>query len=160
MGAQVLALDVRAERLGVATRVGAASTLHLTVDDPASQVASDIERTWQPTLIFEAAGAARATELALHAVCPGGRVVLVGLAEQAVPLEPLWFVRRGLQVLGSLIYDHPADFLRSIDLLRTRRLDPAPLIGQVQLLADIAAVLDRRSSGPAGKVLVDVCGAR
>jgi 2-desacetyl-2-hydroxyethyl bacteriochlorophyllide A dehydrogenase len=158
LGARVLAADTREDRLAVATALGAATTL--LVEDGAlpEQVGVRVEVEWGPIVVFECAGAALAAELALHAAAPGGRVVAVGLATEPVPVVPLRFVRRGLSLVGSLIYDHPVDFERSIELLRSGAVRPSTLVTSVHTLADAAAALERAASGQTGKVLVDVAG--
>jgi threonine dehydrogenase-like Zn-dependent dehydrogenase len=157
MGAQVVAADVRAESLAAARLVGVHQTIHIDAQAPLERQAAVFSANGPPTVVFEAAGAAHAVELAIHAAARAGRVVLVGLAAQTVPLLPLRFVRRGLTLLGSLIYDHPTDFEHSIDLLRSRRVQPSALIGRVARLENVADVL--RMAGP-GKVLLDLCAAR
>jgi threonine dehydrogenase-like Zn-dependent dehydrogenase len=96
--------------------------------------------------------------LSLSAVAVGGRVVAVGLATEPVPLVPLSFVRAGLSLVGSLIYDHPTDFARSIELVRSGRVRPGALVTTVQTLSDAPTVLDRLADGLGGKALLDVGG--
>jgi threonine dehydrogenase-like Zn-dependent dehydrogenase len=55
----------------------------------------------------------------------GGSVVVVGLATEPMSITPLRFVRRGLSLLSSLIYDHPHDFRCAIDLISSGALHPA-----------------------------------
>jgi threonine dehydrogenase-like Zn-dependent dehydrogenase len=160
LGTRVLAADVRADSLSAAERLGVDATYLIEPDEPVERLATRMASDWSPTVVFEAAGAAPAVELAIHAVARGGRVVLVGLTAQTVPVVPLWFVRRGLTLLGSLIYDHPTDFARAIELLNARQLDLAGLVRQVEPLEAVGDALERAANGHTGKVLVDVCAAR
>jgi 2-desacetyl-2-hydroxyethyl bacteriochlorophyllide A dehydrogenase len=160
MGASVLAVDVRADSLACARQLGVQRTLQVDPGEPTNALAARITADESPTVVFEAAGAAHAVELALAIVARGGRLVLVGLSTDPVPFVPVCFVRRGITLLGSLIYDHPADFTRAIELLRTHQIEPATLVGRVEPLEAIAAALQHAASGQSGKVLLDICGAR
>jgi threonine dehydrogenase-like Zn-dependent dehydrogenase len=158
MGARVLAADMREDRLAVAERLGAARTFSVPTDQSAEDVGARIAADWSPQVVFECAGAAPAVELALHAVATGGRVVLVGLAAKPVPIVPLRFVRRGLSLLGSLIYDHGVDFPRAIELVRSGRVHPSAVVTHVQQLEQADRALQLIVSGQSGKVLLDVAG--
>jgi 2-desacetyl-2-hydroxyethyl bacteriochlorophyllide A dehydrogenase len=160
LGASVLAIDVRADRLACARQLGVQCTLQVDPGEPIDGLAARIAADESPTVVFEAAGAAHAVELALAIVARGGRVVLVGLATDSVPFVPLCFVRRGITVQGSLIYDHPADFERAIELVRTHAIEPSVLVGRVDPLEAVADALKHAASGERGKVLLDLCGAR
>ena len=158
MGARVLAADMRQERLATAERLGATRTLQVPADESPQAVGSRIEAEWSPAVVFESAGAAPAVELALNAVAIGGRIVLIGLGAKPVPLIPLRFVRRGLSLLGSLIYDHPTDFARAIDLVSTGRVHPSALVTHVHDLERASTAVELVVAGQGGKVLLDVAG--
>ncbi len=158
MGARVLAADMRADRLTEAERFGAARTLAVPSDQTAEDLGAQIAADWSPTVVFECAGAAPAVELAIQAVAIGGRVVVVGLAGKPVPVVPLRFVRRGLTLTASLIYDHPDDFRRTIELVRLGRAQPSALVTHVRGLEDAPEAVQLVASGSTGKALVDVAG--
>lgn len=148
-GARVLAVDVRAEPLALARAVGATDTLH---------IGSDGASDWAPSVVFEAAGSASALETALGMVANGGSVVMVGLAADALSIVPLRFVRRGLRLLSSLIYDHPTDFQCAIDLVRTGSLRPGRQVRTVTELGQVGAVLAGRVEDATGKSVLDISG--
>jgi L-iditol 2-dehydrogenase len=157
MGVRVLAVDVREERLHVARQLGATRTLCIPADEPVDVTAGRIAAEWSPPIVFEAAGAASSLDLALQAVAPGGRVVALGLGTTPVPLVPLQFVRRGLTLVGSLIYDHPADFKAAIELVRTGRVEPHLIMtGMVLGLEQVARAFEMAASGLSGKILIQV----
>ena len=158
MGARVLAADMREERLAVAQRLGAAQTLRVPADQSPQDVGARIAAEWSPTVVFECAGAAPAVELAIQAVAIGGRVVLVGLAAKPVPVVPMRFVRRGLTLAASLIYDHPTDFERTIELVRAGHLHPSAVVTHVEGLEQAGDVLPLVVCGQTGKVVLDVAG--
>jgi L-iditol 2-dehydrogenase len=158
MGARVLAADMRPERLAAAERLGAERTLQVPSDESPETVGTRIEADWSPSVVFECAGAAPAVEMALNAVAIGGRIVVIGLAAKPVPVTPLRFVRRGLSLLGSLIYDHPTDFARAIELVSTGRVHPSALVTHVHDLEHASTAVELVVAGQSGKVLLDIAG--
>jgi 2-desacetyl-2-hydroxyethyl bacteriochlorophyllide A dehydrogenase len=155
LGARVLAADVHTWALDAARRLGAERLFEVPTD---ASLAAAVSREWCPAVVFESAGAASALELALQIVAPGGRVVVLGLATTPVPVVPLEFVRRGLSLFGSLIYDHPADFEWAIDLVRRGVIRPAELVSNVvEGLDALPAALESVAGGDAcGKTVVSM----
>lgn len=151
-GARVLAVDVRPERLEAARTIGAEQVVEVPASAPASPDARAVLEDWSPSVVFESAGVSSAFELALQVVAPGGTVVAVGLASQPVEVQPFAFVRRGLSLVGSLIYDHPSDFQRAIDTVRQGQVRPGALVSRVvdgldALPAALAALTTAEAGG-------------
>ncbi len=67
-------------------------------------------------LVFETVGSAASLEAAVQGVAPGGRVVLVGLAESMPPLPLQRVVLQEVEIKGSYVFTH-ADFQRAVALL-------------------------------------------
>ena len=121
--------------------------------------AGDVARTWQSenvTTVFECAGVTSTVELALSAVPRGGRVVLVGLANSSAGFVPLRLVREGILVTGSIIYDHPHDFARAIELVARGVLHPARIVTDTLPFDEITRALELASDGHSGKVLLQM----
>jgi L-gulonate 5-dehydrogenase len=147
-GARVLAVDVRSAPLALATQLGAHDTLHISRGAPTNKRS--------PSVVFETAGAASAVETALHMVANGGTVIVVGLATEPVSIDPLHFVRRGLRLLSSLIYEHPRDFQCAIDLV-ARGVVQADV--HVRTIAELSDATMALSSTTSGKTVLDIGGA-
>jgi threonine dehydrogenase-like Zn-dependent dehydrogenase len=152
MGARVLAADILAGPLATATRLGATRTVQVSADRSHEQLIAE----WSPLVVFECAGSASAVEFALQTAAIGGRIVLIGLGTEPVPIVPLRFVRRGLSLTASLIYDHPGDFARAIDLVRSGQVRPSAQSTTLAKLADAPDVLQRLTEGTSGKVLLEI----
>jgi threonine dehydrogenase-like Zn-dependent dehydrogenase len=157
-GARVIAADLREDRLALAKRLGAATAVlvHAAPDE-------NSEPELCTPVVFETAGVAAALELALRVAAPGGRVVALGLGSAPAQFVPLGFVRRGLTLVGSLIYDHPADFRRAIQLVGEGRVRPSALTSHVvEGLEGVPSALEALvAEDLAGKTVISIAaGAR
>jgi threonine dehydrogenase-like Zn-dependent dehydrogenase len=99
------------------------------------------------TVIIECGGLAATAQLCLDAAPRGSRIVLVGLATGDVTLNPLRFVRAELDVRGALIYDHPADFASTIDLVVAGRLSPGRNTATPAPLRELPAIFAAMETG-------------
>jgi L-iditol 2-dehydrogenase len=102
--------------------------------------------------VFECSGASAAVELSLASAPRGSRVMILGLASSPASFVPFRLVREGLRIEGSLIYDHPADFARSIALVTNGVLNPSCIVSDTFQFSSIAEALELASTGHAGKV--------
>ena len=93
-------------------------------------------------------------ELALTAVPRGGQVILLGLSSSQANFLPLRFVREGLRVSGSIIYNHPSDFKRAIRLVEKEVLIPKRIVSHTFPFNEIGGALQLACTGEAGKVLL------
>ncbi len=119
----------------------------------------DISKLWgdeDVTTIFECAGVSSTVELALSAVPRGGQVILMGLSSSQATFVPLKFVREELRVSGSIIYNHPSDFSRTIALVEKKVLSPGSIVSKTLPFNEIGNALELASTGEVGKVLVDM----
>ncbi|MDR7420548.1 MAG: alcohol dehydrogenase catalytic domain-containing protein [Armatimonadota bacterium] len=110
-------IDLDERRVQAARRAGAVEGIVMT-GDAAAGLAERLRATAAWPVVFECSGAGSGAAWCLDAVPRGGTVVLVGLVVEKVPLQPLRVVREGITVVGSIIYDHPDDFRRTIRLVQ------------------------------------------
>jgi threonine dehydrogenase-like Zn-dependent dehydrogenase len=66
----------------------------------------------------------------------------------------LKLVREEIRVSGSIIYDHPADFARTIALVENKVLSPGNIVTNTYQFSDISQALQLASTGAVGKVLL------
>lgn len=147
-GIHVLAYDKFDEKLEMARRLGA-----VTPDG------KDGEAEWtnaNVSTVFECAGVTATAERALSAVPRGGQVVLLGLATAPASFIPLGLVRKGIRVLGSIIYDHPFDFARAIALVAAGGLHPSQIVTDTLPLDQIGRALALACTGESGKIHVEI----
>lgn len=105
-----------------------------------------------PEIVFEAAGTAASTQLALALPMRGGRVVIVGAGDTnaVVQMRPHEIFERALAIVGS--YAHGNDMGRAVGLLH--KVDLRAIITDVFPLVDVDAALARAATGGI-KVLLD-----
>jgi threonine dehydrogenase-like Zn-dependent dehydrogenase len=118
---------------------------------------TNISELWRDagvTTVFECAGAAATVELALNAVPRGSQIILLGLSTSQVSFTPLKFVREGIRLSGSIIYDHPNDFARTIALVEKKVLSPGKIVSRTFPFNEISDAMQLASTGAAAKVLL------
>lgn len=152
MGYRVLAYDRVSEKIALAEQLGA-------IPLAADSGEADLAKSWQKagvSTIFECAGAAPALTMAIAAAPRGANVVVVGLADQASSLSEFTLTRQGIQVLSSIIYQHPLDFQRSIRLLEQGFIQPSKIISQSTTFNQLPAALEKASRGQDSKIILAV----
>ena len=154
-GLRVFATERTAAKLDLASQLGAHELDLAEGDDLGRRLATRWERAGV-TSVFECAGAPTTTNLALEAAPRGAEVVLVGLSEKPASFIPLQVVRRGISIVGSMIYDHPIDFRRTIGLIADGVIHPGRIVAERFPLAQAAAAFQRAATGGVAKIVVDV----
>ena len=149
MGLRVIAHDIFPEKLAMARSLGA-EVLSENGDTAAFWERKNV------TTVFECAGVPATAELALSAAPRGSDIVLLGLSSIPAKFVPVKIVREGINILTSMIYDHPVDFSRAIELVASKRLHPSKVVTDVYPVSDINTAIERAASGIAGKVLIDM----
>jgi (R,R)-butanediol dehydrogenase/meso-butanediol dehydrogenase/diacetyl reductase len=114
-GAQVTAVDLDAGRLAVAAALGAERTVQTTGDAPLEEQLTEL--TTRPTVVYECTGYPPAAQAAVSVVERGGRVVVVGLHKNPVPVNLLSVSLDEKEVVGTLAHVLNADLGHAVDLL-------------------------------------------
>lgn len=95
--------------------------------------ASDLKRIPETfALLVEATGSPSGLTLAQHMTAPRGTLVLKSTFHGAAPVETWPIVVKEITVIGSRC----GPFVRAIALLRSAKVDPAPLVSRVYPLAE------------------------
>jgi len=144
-GVRVIAQDRFPEKQEMARRLGAATA----AED------GDAALKWQEeevTTVFECAGVPATVELALQAAPRGSQVILLGLSSAPASFVPMRLVREGIDIRTSMIYDHPADFARVIDLVGKGVLHPAQVVTHTFPFERVGQALELAGTGTAGKI--------
>jgi len=145
-GANVAVSDLLTEHLSMARDMGA---------DSAFQVGGDIEP--EPSsfdLIYETSGAPSGLADAIGLAAPGGRIALQGLPGTEHPVSTTMIVRKELTIRGSMIYTD--EFPGVLELLKSGRIDPNPLISGMIGLDDVDNAIQNFTAPDRFKVLVSL----
>ncbi|NLA66070.1 MAG: alcohol dehydrogenase catalytic domain-containing protein [Leucobacter sp.] len=92
-------------------------------------------------LIFESSGAAPAAEAAVELLDAMGMLVVIGVGNDAFAVDMKTLVRRGITIIGSMIYDHPHDYAEVIRTVESGFAHPGVVLGPSYALHDAAAAL-------------------
>jgi 2-desacetyl-2-hydroxyethyl bacteriochlorophyllide A dehydrogenase len=117
---RVCVVDVNDARLEAAKRLGADLTLHA-----ARQDAGALVREWSgggADAVIEAVGTEATRRTAVAVAAKGARLVMLGLAQNDSPLPWIEITRNEQSLFTSFAYA-PRDFLDSVALLESRRVD-------------------------------------
>ena len=107
--------------------------------------------------VFETAGPPAAFASAMRAVASTGTVTLIGLSHEPVQLSTTDVVRRGLRIIGSIIYDHPRDFADTREAVSTTDIRPERAV-QRGFRPENAASAFGEARSAAGKSWIDLTG--
>ncbi len=124
-GVHVTAVDLDADRLAVATELGAARTVQTSSAAPLDEQLAVLDS--RPTVVYECTGHQPAVQAAVGVVERGGRVVVVGLHKSPVPVDLLSVSLDEKELIGTLAHVLDADLGLAVDLLE----EGAALWGQV-----------------------------
>jgi alcohol dehydrogenase len=151
---EILVVDTNAERLALASALGATAC-------GAPDVLDDLVADRAPggaDHAIEAVGHAETVELAIDATRPGGRVTLVGLPQAGARLEVDGFslVAQQKTLIGSMSgsRDPRAQLERLLELVATGALQLAPLLGGSFALEQINEAVRASLAGAPGRVIV------
>ena len=148
MGIRTVAHDRIGSKLAMARDLGAA------VAREAEDDTSGFWREEDVTAVFECAGTSRTVELALAAAPRGARIILLGLPASPAEFIPMRLVREGINVHTSMIYDHPDDFARTIELVAAGKLRPSCVVTDTFSFESVAQALKQAGTGESGKIHV------
>lgn len=121
-GAPIVISDMVDERLQVAAAWGAALTVNGRAAGAEQQLRAALPHG--ASVVIDAVGSSTTRALALRLVQPGGRVVFIGLHDEASPLAANYVVRQEINIQGSYSYT-PSDFSRAIALLAAGVVQPS-----------------------------------
>jgi alcohol dehydrogenase/L-iditol 2-dehydrogenase len=105
--------------------------------------------------VFETAGRPAAFDTAMSSVASTGTVTLIGLSHEPVQLLTSDVVRRGLTIIGSIIYDHPRDFTETRAAIESLDIHPEDAVG-VGIAPEQTDVAFAEARGTVGKSWIDL----
>jgi L-iditol 2-dehydrogenase len=156
LGYKVLVTEINESKLKLATQIGGI---------PASPTGNEEEqilklsKIWEENdvvAVFECAGSAFTASLVTAAAPRGSEIVLVGLSEKLATFRPLKIAREGITIVPSIIYDHPFDFKRVLQLIQSKVINPSFIISREMPLEDLQNALEIAAKGDDSKIIINV----
>lgn len=144
LGYRVVATDPMPDKIAFAEEMGAV------ISTPDQWQAEDV------VTIIECSGSADALSFAFEKAPRGSEIVVVGLAEKASSFSEFQMARRGLSFVPSMIYDHPWDFKRTIQLIASGKISPGRIISRRLHFRNVDEALEIASQGLDTKVIMDL----
>lgn len=106
-------------------------------------------------VVIEAAGTKDSVEQGMHLVSPGGSMVLIGMTKEAnFPVTHV--VWNELTLYGTIIYNFPDDFLKSMEFLRDSRLNVSAIISEIVPFTKTKDAYEKALTGEYGKILLNL----
>ena len=148
---KLIVLDIAAERLALAAKLGATHTVNSATQNADDEILRLTDKAGAD-LAFEAVGTSETVDLALRSVRKGGAVTLVGNVAPTIQFPLQTAVTRELTILGSCASrgDYPA----CLDMLARGALKAAPLLSAVAPLAEGPTWFERLYRKEAGLLKV------
>jgi S-(hydroxymethyl)glutathione dehydrogenase/alcohol dehydrogenase len=146
--AEVIAVDIREDKLAAARRLGATQGVNGLDGDPAAAI-RELTGGKGVDVAFEALGRPETVINAFDAVRDGGRVVVVGLAPTSVaaPIEITRLVRRSVSMYGSFGARMRADVPEVVKLVARGEVSTEQLVTRRFTLDTAGDAYDALSRG-------------
>jgi D-xylulose reductase len=136
---QVVLTDVQQPKLDLAAALGPIRPVNVAKENLRG-VIDNLTDGWGADLVFEASGAPPAIQAVAEALCPGGRIVLVGLPIRPVSLDLVAFSAKEASLETVFRYAHV--YPRALALMGSGKIDVKPLISRTFEFPDSIEAFD------------------
>lgn len=137
---RVFISDVQQPKLDLAARLHRAITPVNVAQENLAALVRERTEGWGADLVFEASGNARAVAAAFEPLCPGGRVVFIGMPGAPVPLDIVAAQVKEARIETIFRYAHV--YPRALALMGAGQIDVKPLITDRYKFSDSVAAFD------------------
>ncbi|MCK4580360.1 MAG: alcohol dehydrogenase catalytic domain-containing protein [Dehalococcoidia bacterium] len=143
-GARVLVLEINKFRLDLARELGMEAMNPLETDVP--QYVEEQTRTAGADVVFEVSGSAAGAKLMTQLVRTGGRIVIVAIFADPVPVDLRRILWREMRVCGARNYASK-DFEAAIQMVASRALPLDRLISDIRPLEQVQGTFQEIEKG-------------
>ena len=150
---RVIVSDVQAPKLEIAAQFGAVTPVDVRSEDLAAVVNRETDG-WGVDLVFEASGNETAASEVFNHVCPGGRVVFIGMPGAPIAYDVLAAQVKEVRVEHIFRYAHI--YPRVVAMLGSGKLDVSPLITNTYDFTESIEAFDYARSAPPTAVKVQI----
>jgi D-xylulose reductase len=150
---QIVITDVQQPKLDLAARLGPIRPVNVAKENLRA-VIDDLTEGWGADIVFEASGAGAALESVHEPLCPGGRIVLIGLPVRPVSLNLVAFSAKEASIETVFRYAHV--YPRALALMGSGRINVKPLISRTFEFRDSVEAFDFALKPPADCVKAQI----
>ncbi len=141
---QLVITDVSPHRLQMARRLGADHTVNVAEQDPIAFV-QERTRGLGAAAVIEAVGITATVKQSLALVRNGGHVTWIGNSDPEVQINMQQIVTRQVTVAGA--YGFNQEFGQSIEMIRSRKIDPMLLVERRATLEEGTPIINDLAKG-------------
>jgi L-iditol 2-dehydrogenase len=158
LGYKVFVTEINEKKLKMVTDLGAIAlnTEGVTSLEEQNFTFNKILEENEVVAVFECAGTAHTASLATAVAPRGSEIILVGLSEKLATFTPLKIAREGITIVPSIVYNHPFDFKRTIQLIASKTIQPSFIISRFMALSDIQNAFEIAAKGEDSKIIITV----
>ena len=149
---QVIVVEPEEARREIATALGAARVLA-----PGEEAEEWVLQSSQGVgcdVVYECAGNQAATDSAFRMLRPGGVLMLIGVSEAGVRLDPLACITKEI-ILDNSTAHHNHEFRITMEMMVSKRIRTEEVHSRTFGLTELESGFECLVSGTAGKVLID-----
>lgn len=123
---RVVMTDVQQPKLDLAARLGPITPVNVAAKQDLNGIVNKWTDGWGADIVFEASGNARAAAGVFEPLCPGGRVVYIGMPGEPIPYDVVAAQVKEARVEHVFRYAHV--YPRALALMGSGKIDVKPLI--------------------------------
>jgi D-xylulose reductase len=150
---QVIISDVVQPKLDLVAKLGPITPVNVT-EQSLADVVSDVTGSWGADVVFEASGSSQVFEGLFELLCPGGRVVLIGMPGAPVSYDVVAAQTKEARVEHVFRYAHV--YPRALALMGSGKIDLEPLITDRFAFEDSIEAFDYASNLPPSSVKAQI----
>jgi D-xylulose reductase len=150
---RVLISDTQEPKLALAEKLGAVTGVNVRSRRLADVVMAETDG-WGADVVFEASGNERAAAEVFDLICPGGRVVYIGMPGEPIRYDVVAAQVKEARVEHVFRYAHV--YPRTVAMLASGQIDVTPLITDTFAFADSIAAFDFARHMPPTSVKVQI----
>jgi D-xylulose reductase len=150
---RVLISDTQEPKLALAEKLGAVTGVNVRSRKLADAIKAETD-AWGADLVIEASGNERAAAEVFDLICPGGRVVYVGMPGEPIRYDVVAAQIKEARVEHIFRYAHV--YPRTVAMLASGQIDVTPLITDTFAFADSIEAFDFARNMPPTSVKVQI----
>jgi D-xylulose reductase len=150
---QIIVTDVQQPKLELAATLGPITAVNV-AEQSLAEIAMDLTDGWGVDIVFEASGNEQAAAGVFEPLCPGGRVVFVGMPGQPIAYDVVAAQIKEARVEHIFRYAHV--YPRALALMGSGKIDVKPLITDKFSFQDSIEAFDFASHMPPASVKAQI----